>query len=197
MRDCLGRDLQPSLLSVYTVSSMGKKTNKQNSLRALFDQVVHRAKRNEHVGAARSADLEKELDRIAKRVHQTLVIINKEAEKDPSPEQVTKVTAKLEQTTELLTSELMRLSAMYHRQIDTARIRRFLSEQQEIVRTSMDDGEESSVTLDENVAQLHSMMADERRRVSRNEQKERAKFVISLSIALASLSLSIYALWLR
>lgn len=174
-----------------------KKLGKRRNLRAFLDDTIKRAKQNENVGAARSADLENELKRIADRVEQTLIAINKEAEKDPSPEQNTKVIAKLEQTIEILTSELMRLSAIYRRQSDISRIRRFLSEQQEIVRASMDSGKEDSATLDDKVAELHSMMADERSRVAKNERKEQTKFLVSVTIALISLSLSVYALWLR
>lgn len=172
-------------------------TNKRRTLRVFLDDVIRRAKHNTHVGVARSIDLENELIRIHKMVDQTLSDINREAQKDPSPDKQAKVSAKLEQTTELLTSELMSLSAIYHRQVDTVQIRRFLSQQQEIIRASIDDGKEASVTLDDRIADLHSMMAQERTRVSRNERKEQAKFSISLSIALVSLSVSIYALWLR
>lgn len=180
---------------------MAKKTNKQSrkrqTLRMFLNETVNRAKRNTHSGAARSADLEKELVDIGKRVEQTLERINKEAEKDVSPEASSRAAAKLERTTKLLTSELMRLSAIYHRQIDTARIRSFLSEQQEIVRTSMDDGAEASLTLDGRVAELHKLMAEERGRISKAERIERSKFLVSVSIALISLGISVYALWLR
>ncbi len=180
---------------------MAENTNKRprqrQTLSGFLNDVVNRAKRNTHRGAARSADLEKELSKIDSRVKQTLNRINKEASRDDSIESISRAAAKLEDTTNLLTSELMRLSAVYHRQIDTARIRRFLSEQQEIIRTSMDGGIESSLTLDGRVEELHKLMAEERARVSKAQRIERTKFVISVSIALISLAISIYALWLK
>lgn len=181
---------------------MPKKTNQQQprkrrSLSVFLNDVVQRAKQNEHSGEARSRDLENELTEIAKRIDETLAEINKEAEADTLPESSGKVAAKLERTTKLLTSELMRLSAVYHRQIDTARIRKFLNQQQEIIRTSMDDGEDASLSLDDRVTELHSLMAAERGRVSRAERRERTKFLVSLSVALVSLGISAYALWLR
>lgn len=174
-----------------------KQSRRRKSLNQFLNDVINRAKRNTHKGAARSADLEKELVEIAKQVYQTLEQINKEAEMDTSIEASSKVASKLERTTQLLTSELMRLSAIYHRQIDTARIRSFLTEQQELIRTSMDDGTEASLTLDGRITELHKLMAEERARISKAVHVERNKFFISVSIALLSLALSIYALWFR
>lgn len=134
---------------------------------------------------------------IEKQIEQTLIDINEEVENDPSAEYSSKVTAKLERTTQLLTSELMRLSAIYHRQVDTARIRKFLNQQQEIIRTSMDDGADASLSLDDRVNDLHKLMATERQRVTKAEAMDRMKFTISLAIGLTSLCISIYALWIR
>lgn len=170
--------------------------SRRKSLNQFLKDSIDRAKHNTHTGATRSADLELELTAIAKQVDKTLDQINKEAEKDTSIEATTKVAAKLERTTQILTAELMRLSAIYHRQIDTARIRSFLSEQQELIKTSMDDGAEASLTLDGRITDLHRLMAEERARISKAELRERRKFIISLSIALLSLSISIYAVWL-
>lgn len=174
-----------------------KKRTPNSTLSRFFERVLKHAKQNHHVGKARTADLEEELARIDKRVQATLTKINKEAEKSDTPDDDAKVTAKLERTTRLLTSEMMELSAIYHRQSDVDRIRRFLNKQQEIIDASMDGSKEATGTLDGRISAMHKLMATERSRVAQTAHRERVKFFLSISIAVLSLSISVYALWFQ
>jgi hypothetical protein len=182
---------------------MQKKTKQiipkhQNSFKKYLDSILVHTKKNTHSGVALSNDLKSELSRIEKRVAQTLRTINKEAETDDSPDNEVKIEKKLEQTTKLLTDEMVQLTALYHRQKDIALIRSFLNRQRDVIHASMrgpnDEGKMATGSLDTRIEDLHGLMQIERKRISQAARKERLKFLVSLLIGLTSLALGMYAL---
>ena len=174
---------------------------KQSNLRDFLDKSVERAKHNTHTGDVRTHDLQVELERIGKRVKVTLARIKSEAGKSESPDDDAKALSRIEQTMEILTGELMMLSGVYHRQKDISAIRHFLNEQKDVVQKAMYDDTAADAdhakSLDGRIVELHGMMSAERKRISRAGKTDQLKFYISISIAVISLSISIYALWLR
>lgn len=179
-----------------------KQASKLTRFKRSLERVVNRARRNQHQGDRRTEDLNVELERVRLRVAHTLEEINREAANSESPDEDAKVLAKLERAMEILTDEMMQLSGAYHRTTDIAKIRGFLNEQRDIVQESMYGngaaGEKvHAKTLDGRIVELHDLMAAERRRINRASRRERWKFWASITIALVSLSISAYALWLR
>lgn len=170
---------------------------KHRTLRVYLKSVLARARKNSHQGDDRTHDLESELTRIKKRVSKTLDRINKEAEHDDSIDGSERATMKLDKTTKILTDEMMQLTALYHRQRDIAAIRRFLNQEHDIIRksvTSKDDGKEKAQTLDSRIGEIHKLMHAERKRVAKATEKERIKFLLSITLAAASLAVSVYAI---
>lgn len=174
-----------------------RRTRGVSALNQYLHALLRHARHDESNGDERTKKLEEDLQRIAGRVDETLVQINKEAEESDSPDSDARIRAKLERTMQILDEELMLLAAIYHRQKDVNKIKSFLGEQREIISQSMDGGEEGTASLDNRIEELHKLMAAERLRIKRSARSERLKFMISLAIALASLSLSVYALTRR
>jgi hypothetical protein len=147
----------------------------------------------------KSRELEKELSRIDTVMTKTASQLAKEAEKSESPEDDSKVENKISRILESLTHEMMQLTGRFHRKKDIAAMKRFLDSEHDMIQSSMtkDDEIEKRQSLNNRIVELHKMMADERHRIKRVERKESLKFVITVSIALVSLTISIYALMLR
>lgn len=194
----------PDFINYMTEKTKQKKVRKQPlvALRSFLDTTIKKAHMNPHSGEARSKDLDIELKRIKSRVSETLAKITKESEESDSPDGDLRVQAKLEKTTQILGDEMMLLAAQYHRQKDIATIKHFLNEQRNVINDSLNEGgsdanEQKKVSLDGRIAELHSLMASERKRIKSSTKKERMKFWISISIAIISLSISVLALTLR
>jgi len=177
-----------------------KKSTKKarRSFKKYLDDVVLRRPNTGHSGVALSKDLENELVRIEKRVNQTLRDINKEAKHDDSPDNEAKIQKKLDETTNILTGEMVQLTARYHRQKDIATIRSFLNRQRDAVHTSMrgpdDEGKLATDSLNTRIDDLHDLMQIERKRITQAARKERLKFLVSVFLGATSLLIGMYAL---
>jgi len=180
----------------HTTKQSTKKS--RNSLKEYLDSVVLHAKKNQHSGQALSKDLVAELVRIEKRVMQTLRTINKEFENDDTPGNEEKIQKKLDDTTNLLTGEMVQLTARYHRQKDIATIRSFLNRQRDAVHDSLrgpeDEGKSASHSLNNRIDDLHDLMQVERKRITQAARKERLKFLVSVLLGATSLLIGMYAL---
>ncbi len=140
--------------------------------------------------------LDKELSHIDGEVRLTITKLSKEVENNDSPDVGVKVESKIDRAVNTLTHEMMQLAGRYHRQKDIIKIRQFLDEQKQKIQDALTvEGEdEKQKSLAVRITELHKIMADERRRLRTERRKELAKYLVTLTIALVSLLVSVYAL---
>lgn len=175
---------------------MTKQKSRLFGLRPSLDMILQRAKNSEKRGSARTAELRVELRDIEKRIKSTLEEINQEEQSSSESDAEFRAQAKQAATLEILQTEMVRLAALYHREIDVDTIQHFIREQRAIISTSMEvtARKPSLLSLDTQIGQLHETMAEERARVRLNARKDWIKFWVSVTVGLLSLSVSIYAL---
>ncbi len=168
-------------------------------MRSTLRKTLEEAKRDHNQGDKRTEELKHELAVIGEKIQQTLQKITKEAE--TSTDVAAEQHAKLKQaaTLDILQTEMLRLAALYHRQVDVDTIQRFIREQRSIIGDSMEKSAKkpSLVSLDTQIGELHQTMQKERARVLQNARKDWIKFWISVTLGLTSLIISLYALFLR
>ncbi|PID31741.1 hypothetical protein CR970_04195 [Candidatus Saccharibacteria bacterium] len=167
-------------------------------LRSTLQKTLEEAKKDQNQGDKRTKELEHELTVIGKKIKQTLQKITAEAEASTDPEAERHAKLKQAATLDILQIEMLRLAALYHRQIDVDIIRRFIREQRSIIGGSMEETtkEPSLVSLDEQISELHKTMQKERARVRQNARKDWIKFWVSVIIGLTSLAISLYAIFM-
>lgn len=143
--------------------------------------------------------LEQELGRIAKDMQNIANDLTKQAESDDSPEAGEKVKNKIEHIIEKLTNEMVQLAGKFHRHKDIVTIEHFLEEQREMIQAVLTTEEETEKrqSLRERITELHKIMAEERRRVKQIGMRENLKFAVTLTIAVVSLLVSVYAVFIR
>lgn len=168
-------------------------------LRTSLDKIVKRAKKSKKRGDERTAELHAELADIESRIKLTLEKISREAKTSTEVDAEYHAIAQQNATLDILQAEMVRLAALYHREIDVEAIQRFIKEQRAAIGTSMEAiaKKPSLVSLDTQIGKLHENMAEERARVRRNARKDWIKFWVSVAIGFVSLSVSIYALSVR
>lgn len=168
-------------------------------LRTSLERIVQRAKKSNKRGSERTAELQNELIDIKKRIELTLEKIDREEQASTEADAEYRAQAQQAATLEILQAEMVRLAALYHREIDVETIQHFIREQRATIGASMEATarKPSLVSLDTQIGKLHETMAEERARVRQNARKDWLKFWISVTIGAISLSVSIYALSLR
>lgn len=168
-------------------------------LRTSLERIVQRAKKSNKRGSERTAELQAELADIKKRIGLTLEKIDREEQASTEADAEYRAQAQQAATLEILQAEMVRLAALYHREIDVETIQHFIREQRATIGASMEAAarKPSLVSLDTQIGKLHETMAEERARVRRNARKDWIKFWVSVGIGVVSLSVSIYALSLR